>query len=277
MLPFSKKFKKYYILVIVLGYAVLAAAFWQIPDRRFHVYFLNIGQGDSIMIKTPENHHILVDGGPENFVLNELIEIMPFFDKQIDLMILTHPHADHVSGLIEVLKRYQVDNILITGVDYGSPEYSEFLKEISMQNVRVFLAEGKTDFKFGEVFVDILYPEKQLISEQFDNPNNSSIAMMVKFRDKKILLTGDLELEGEAGLIRTGARLKADIFKAGHHGSRTSSSLNLLKLVRPKIVVIQSGKENSYRHPHEETLNNLSKLGIKVYRNDQAGRVEFVF
>lgn len=277
MLPFSKKFKKYYILVIVLGYAVLAAAFWQIPDRRFHVYFLNIGQGDSIMIKTPENHHILVDGGPENFVLNELIEIMPFFDKQIDLVILTHPHADHVSGLIEVLKRYHVDNILITGVDYGSPEYSEFLKEISTRNVRVFLAESKTDFKFGEVFVDILYPEKQLISEQFDNPNNSSIAMMVKFRDKKILLTGDLELEGEAGLIRTGARLKANIFKAGHHGSRTSSSLNLLKLVRPKIVVIQSGKENSYGHPHEETLNNLSKLGIKVYRNDQAGRVEFVF
>lgn len=277
MLPFSKKFKKYYVLVIVLGYAILAAAFWQIPDRRFHVYFLNIGQGDSIMIKTPENHHILVDGGPENFALNELIEIMPFFDKQIDLVILTHPHADHVSGLIEVLKRYRVDNILITGVDYESSEYAEFLKEISAQDMPVFLAESKTDFKFGEVLVDILYPEKQLMFEQFDNPNNSSIAMMVKFHDKKILLTGDLELEGETGLIRTGADLKANIFKAGHHGSRTSSSLNLLKLVRPKIVVIQSGKENSYGHPHKETLNNLSKLGIKVYRNDQAGRVEFVF
>lgn len=277
MLPFLKKIRKAWIIIIIFGYAALVLLWRQIPDQRFHVYFLDVGQGDGILIKTPENHQILVDGGPENFILGELIEVMPFFDKSMDLVILTHPHADHISGLIEVLKRYHVENVLITGVDYKSPEYTEFLNEISAQNVRVFWAEEDTDFKFGEVLVDVIYPEMQLNFDKFGNINNSSIAMMIKFRDKKILLTGDLELEGETELIKTGTNLKADIFKAGHHGSRTSSSLNLLKLVRPKAVIIQSGKGNSYGHPHEETLKKLRKLGIKVYRNDEMGRVEFTF
>lgn len=277
MLPFSKKIRKFWIFIIIFGYAALILLWRQIPDQRFRAYFLDVGQGDGILIKTPENHQILIDGGPENFVLGELIEVMPFFDKSIDLVVLTHPHADHISGLIEVLKRYHVDNVLITGVDYKSPEYTEFLNEISEQNVQVFWAEEETDFIFGEVLVDVIYPENPLNFDKFENINNSSIAMMIKFRDKKILLTGDLELEGETELIRTGTNLKADIFKAGHHGSRTSSSLNLLKLVEPKAVIIQSGKGNSYKHPHEETLKKLQKLGIKVYRNDEMGRVEFIF
>lgn len=277
MLPFSKNFKKYWTTIVVLGYAALAVSFWQVPDRRFHIYFLNIGQGDSILIKTPENHQILVDGGPENSVIGELAEVMPFFDKQIDLMVLTHPHADHISGLIEVLRRYRVENVLFSGVDYGGPEYDEFLKELENQGVRVFLAESRLDFRMGEVTLDVLFPKNIIAGEKFKNLNNSSIAMMVKFENKKVLLTGDLELEGEAELIKSGALLKADIFKAGHHGSRTSSSPELLRLVQPSVVVIQSGKENSYGHPHPETLKKLQKLGMKTYRNDIAGRVEFVF
>lgn len=277
MLLFLKKIRKAWIIIIIFGYASLVLLWLQIPDQRFHVYFLDVGQGDAILIKTPENHQILVDGGPGNFVLGELIKVIPFFDKSIDLVVLTHPHADHVSGLIEVLKRYHVDNVLITGVDYKSPEYTEFLNEISKQNVRVFLAEEETDFKFGDVLMDVIYPERQINSDKFANINNSSIAMMIEFHDKKILLTGDLELEGEAELIKTGTNLEADIFKAGHHGSRTSSSLNLLKLARPKAVIIQSGKGNSYGHPHEETLKKLQKLGIKVYRNDEMGRIELIF
>lgn len=277
MLPFLKKIRKAWVLIIIFGYAALVLLWLQIPDQRFHVYFLDVGQGDGILIKTPENHQILVDGGPGNFVLGELIEVMPFFDKSIDLVVLTHPHADHVSGLIEVLKRYHVDNVLITGVEYKSPEYTEFLNEISAQNVRVFWAEEDTDFVFGEVLVDVIYPERQINSDKFANINNSSIAMMIKFNDRKILLTGDLELEGEAKLIETGTNLEADIFKAGHHGSKTASSPSLLRLVKPGVAIIQSGKGNSYGHPHKETLENLRKLGIKVYRNDEMGRIEFIF
>ena len=117
------------IIITLLGlYLVLCFAYLQVPNHSFHLYFLDVGQGDSIFIKTPENHQILIDGGPQNKVIEELGEVMPFFDKSLDLVVLTHPHADHIDGLVEVLKRYRVDNVLVTGVNYENPTYKEFLK-----------------------------------------------------------------------------------------------------------------------------------------------------
>lgn len=278
MLSFLIKIRKHIIAFLIAAYAALFVIIYQLPDNKFHIYFLNVGQGDSILIKTPENHEILVDGGPQDFVMQELSEVLPFFVKHLDLIVLTHPHKDHVDGLIEVLKRFKVDNILISGVQYDSPDYKEFLQEIQAYGIKVFIAESHTDFKFGAVVFDVLYPQDEIIGETFDNLNNSSIAMRIAYAGKHVLLTGDLEVKGEAGLLATGADLQADIFKAGHHGSRTSSSIALLKKVKPEIVVIQCGKDNQFGHPHQETLDNLKKLGIKnVYRNDLDGRVEFVF
>lgn len=278
MLNFSYKVKQVILLVLAGVYVLAIFLFWQIPDKKLHLYFLDIGQGDSIFIKTPENHQILVDGGPQNKVVQELGEVMPFFDKSIDLVILTHPHADHVDGLVEVLKRYKVGAIIFTGVDFKNPSYDEFLREINQQNIPFLIAESETDLRLGEILLDVIYPFKELIGEKFKNPNNSSVAVKLMYEDVSVLLTGDLEKEAEEELIKSGVDLKADIFKAGHHGSKTSSTKAFLNKVKPRVVVIQSGKGNKFGHPNKETLENLEVMGVeRIYKNDLEGRVEFVF
>lgn len=278
MFIFSFKNKVKLIGVLAVAYFCLVAAFMQLPDNKFHIYFLNVGQGDAILIKTPENHQILIDGGPQNFVLEELTEIIPFFDKSIDLLVLSHPHADHLEGLIEVLGRFKVERVLYTGVNFSNSVYDQFLRELEVQNVEVFIAESKTDFKFGDVFLDIIYPFDSVVNESFKNVNNSSVGMKVIYKENTILLTGDLEIEAETEILEEGVNLKADIYKAGHHGSRSSSSWEFLEKIMPEVVVIQSGEGNSYGHPHPETIRNFFRANVKsIYRNDLMGRIEFEF
>lgn len=278
MLLFLNKIWKTWALCLIVGYAALIVLVWQIPDDNFHAYFLNVGQGDSILIKTPGNHQILVDGGPKNYVFQELDRVMPFFDKTIDLVVLTHPHADHIDGLVEVLKRYQVNMILMTGVTYQNANYKEFMKVAAERNILIYIAENNFDFKFGEVILDVLYPKNQLLGANFKNLNNSSIVIKISYRNRKIMLTGDMEFEEENALIKTGLNLRADILKVGHHGSSTSSSAKFLNLVKAKIAVIQSGVGNTFGHPTKEALERLKAAGVQqIYRNDLDGRVEITF
>jgi len=255
-----------------------AFAIYQIPDDKFHIYFLDIGQGDSILIKTPENHQILIDGGPKNYVLEELADIMPFFDREFDFVILTHPHADHVDGLVEVLKRYKVNGVLLTGVNFFDNTYNEFLKEIQFLKIPVFIAEKNTDFIFGNVFVDILFPLTSLAGVNFDNLNNSSVGACIVYKNKKILTLGDLERDAENALLKTFLPNNVDIYKASHHGSKTASSFPFLQKILPKNTVIQVGKDNKFKHPHAETIRNFYRADIeKIYRTDADGMIEFVF
>ncbi|MBP9770541.1 MBL fold metallo-hydrolase [Candidatus Gracilibacteria bacterium] len=278
MLLFLNKTWRKFGLCLLAGYVALGALIWQIPDNRFHIYFLNIGQGDSTLIKTPNNHQILVDGGPKNYILQELDVVMPFFDKTIDLVVVTHPHADHIDGLIEVLKRYEVNAVLITGVDYKSPSYDEFLKIVTEKNIQIYIAEKNEDFSFGNVTFDVIYPNKPLLGKKFQDLNNSSIVIKILYSGKKILMTGDMAFEEENLLIKTGLNLRADILKVGHHGSKTSSSRDFLNLVKPEIAIIQSGNGNSFGHPSKEALNRLKAAGVQqIYRNDMDGLVEIIF
>lgn len=278
MMSISENVKKVLVMLLICGYLYLAFALWQVPDGRFHIWFLDIGQGDSVLVKTPEDHQILIDGGPKNTVMEELPQVMPFFDRSIDMVVVSHPHADHIDGLVEVLKRYKVSAVLFAGINDFGPTYSEFLKEIDDQNIDFFIAEKDLDFRFGDVFFDVIYPFDQLGLENFKNLNDSSIAMKVVYGEKKIMLTGDLETVGEKELVNSGYDLRANILKAGHHGSKTSSIFSFVKKVSPEVVVIQTGAGNSYGHPNKESLDNFELAGVeKVYRNDLDGRVEFVF
>lgn len=262
-----------WMIVIFLGSAYF---YFEIPDDRFWISFLNVGQGDAIFIKTPENHQILVDGGPDNFVLEQLSGVMPFFDSSLDLVVLTHPDSDHVSGLTDVLKRYEVGAVLMTGIVMKSNLYDEFLKELG--DIPVFVAEAEQDFLLGEVGLDILYPFENISGEEPSSVNNSSIVIRVDYLDTRILLTGDLEIEGEISLLERGADIKADLYKAGHHGSRSSSSLHFVQKISPRRVVISSGKENKFGHPHPETVRTFYQSNVEeIYRTDLDGRVDFFF
>ena len=278
MIIVSLKIKKFFVSFIVLGSIALVFSFLQLPDNKFHIFFLNVGQGDSTFIKTPENHQIIVDGGPKSFVMQELADVMPFFDKTIDLVVLTHPHSDHISGLTEVLKRYKVSAVLMTGVYFEDPYYQEFLKEIREKNITIFIADNDTALVIGSVFLNVLSPFNSISGKSFANLNNSSIALKVIFKNEEILLMGDAEKDIEEALLTSGVDLDSDILKAGHHGSKTSSTLNFLNAVSPKSVVVSCGKDNSFGHPPPETLRNFYRANINnIYRTDLDGRIEFEF
>lgn len=267
-------FKKATTIVLLFCLISMGILFKQIPDDRFHIYFLDVGQGDATFIKTPLNHQILIDGGPENLVIEELGKVMPFFDKTIDLVVLTHPHADHIDGLVEVLKRFEVENIVINGIYSHESSYLEFLDQLT-DEVSVFIADDETDFSFGEVYIDVVYPIESFYGKSFDNINNSSVSVQVIYKNTSILITGDLEAEGEMELVDIS---DVDIYQAGHHGSKTASSLEFLARINPDIVVVSCGEDNQFDHPHTEALNNFELVGAKsIFRTDQEGTIEFVF
>ncbi|MBD3330902.1 MBL fold metallo-hydrolase, partial [Candidatus Peregrinibacteria bacterium] len=267
------------LIICLTGLLILfIALLLDLPDKNFHLYFLDVGQGDSIFIKTPENHQILIDGGPKNYVLEELNDIMPYFDKSIDLIVLTHPHADHIEGLLVVLKHFKVDSVLITGMSYQNKSYMEFLRLINKKNIPVFYANSMQDFIFSDTYFDILYPFHSIEGEKFSNINNSSIVMKIYYKKFSLLLTGDSEEEVEEKLINQNLNLSSDMLKLGHHGSRTASTRNFLLMVDPITVIIQCGSDNKFNHPHLETLKKLFELDFRnIYRTDTNGRIEFTF
>jgi len=262
-------------LAIIL---ILAGVHWsRLPHGQLRIDFLNIGQGDAILLSLPTGEHVLVDGGPEQVVLRELGEVMPFLDRRIDLMVLTHPHADHMMGLVQVLRRYEVKKVLFSGVNYWSPIYNEFLKEIRTQQIPLIVATTHEDFSIGAVDFDILFPFESMLGEELSNLNNGSVVMKVTLNEQSLLLVGDAEIEVEEELVAAHDQgeinLRSDLLKSGHHGSRTASSLEFLQRVQPEMVVIQCGVDNQFEHPHKETLENYARMGIEVRRNDLEGRI----
>jgi competence protein ComEC len=279
MKPSSSSRRRFFALLCatlgILG--VLFFKHWQrLPDGELTIDFLDIGQGDAILITTPSSETILIDGGPDATVLQELGEVMPFLHRRLDLVVLTHPHADHVTGLIQVLRRYEVGAVLISGVNYDSALYAAFLDEVAQQHIPLSLARASDDWHFGDVTLDVLYPFESMTGTSMENVNNASVVLMVEYRDHRILLSGDAEQEVETELLAAQVDVDADIFKAGHHGSRTSSTEPFLDAVTPEIAIIQCGTDNEYGHPHPETLEHFQERSIPFYRNDLQGRVRVV-
>jgi len=261
------------ILFFLIGYAVQS----QQNRQNLEVDFLDVGQGDALLIKTPYEQNILIDGGPGNAVLSELGRNLAFFDKDIDLVILTHPHSDHVSGLVEVLRRYNVDEVLMTGVSHTAPDYIAFLEEINKQNIKIQIANSQREIIFGDnLKMEILYPWEDLSGQKVEDLNNSSIVAKLIYGKTSFLFTGDAEMPVEEELINSGTDLSANVLKVGHHGSNSSSSLDFLKKVNPQIAVAMVGKDNEFGHPHYRTISSLQDLGIKFLRTDQLGTIKLI-
>jgi competence protein ComEC len=242
------------------------------------VYFLNVGQGDSAFVEIPQKHQILIDGGPNSAVLEQLQKIMPFFDRTIDMIILTHPEKDHMQGLMDVLQRYKVNYILWTGIVRDSPEYQKWIDDLAKeqkQGARIITINFGQTIKSGKVKIDILYPLKNLADVKLEDSNDSSVVSHLVFNENSFLFTGDMSSKTEKELVNENIDVKSDVLKVAHHGSKYSTSDIFLEKVEPKIAIISVGK-NSYGHPTPETLQKLENFGIHILRTDNEGNIEIV-
>lgn len=261
-------------LVTIIAFVVLAAWLWSgFRPQSFRLTFFNVGQGDSALIQTPAKQAILIDGGPDRGILVKLGQALPWGKRTLDLVILSHPHADHVAGLTYVLERYHVRQVLMTGVLYPTPEYLRFLELVRDKHIPVHLAKGRETLKLaGGVSVDILWPQGSLANIEVADVNATSVVCRVNYGDTSVLFTGDTPAENEASLLATGVNLEADILKVAHQGSITSSTPDFIKAVAPELAVVSVGK-NTYGHPASEIMERLRKLVLNVVRTDEMGDV----
>lgn len=267
--------------LILAALAIVAVFIWSAvfaspTDEKIKIDFFDVGQGDALLIDAPNNNQVLVDGGPSDAILNKLGSALPFFDRRIELVILTHPDADHLSGLIEVLKRYDVGEILETGIEDSTSEYAAWNDLIKEKNIPVVFAQAGQIIKISDnLAINILYPLAEINGEDYSkNTNNTSIMGKVFYGQNSILFTGDAEGVEENSLLINGTDLKADILQVAHHGSKNSTIQEFLAAVAPQIAVIQVGAKNRYGHPTQEVLERLKE--ITVLRNDLEGDIEFV-
>jgi len=261
---------KYLFFVLTfLASSIWFLVFSDMP-KYFSIDFFDVGSGDAILIRTPDNFKILVDGGPSSRILERLGKAMGPLDRKIDLLILTHPHEDHVFGAFEALKRYEIKTVLGTGVVHTNAAYLEFLDQIKKKNINYTVAEQGQIFKFGELELEVLYPFEKLTGRKVDNLNNSSIVFRARYKSVKALFLGDIEEGAGEKLLKNNFDLRASILKTAHQGSKNGAQ-NLptfLERVNPQISVILVG-ENKYGHPHKETIDNLNKKKIKTLRADK--------
>ncbi len=248
------------------------------PDDKIHVSFLDVGQGEAILIQRG-SQQVLIDGGPSPQTLSrELGERMPFWDRTIELVVLTHPHEDHLSGLVEVLGRYRVEEVLYPDLEDDSPLYEEWLRLIEANDIVSTSAQAGQIIDLGEgVTMTVLHPPATLMVGTGSDTNNNSAVLRLSFGRVSFLFTGDIEWEAEFRLIAGGVELGCTVLKVGHSGSATSTTDEFLAAASPQLAVISVG-ENTYGHPHDEVVARLeASLGEdNVFRTDEQGTIEFI-
>ena len=237
------------------------------------VNFFDVGQGDSIFIQTPHGYQILIDGGPTDAVLEKLGSVMNFWDKSIDVVVLTHPDHDHIAGLIEVLKKYKVDIVLWNGALKETGESNEWERLLQEEFIESKIVFSGYQINTPMVTLDILHPSENLENIKVKNVNNSSVVIRVIFEDTSFLLTGDIDSSIEKEILEKENLISSDVLKIAHHGSKTSSSEEFVKTVNPTIAVISVGENNSYNHPYPTVLELLDKYDISILRTDLVGDI----
>ena len=259
---------------ILITLILSAVVFVSNQNQNLKVYFFDVGQGDGILIRTPSHQNIVIDGGPDNSFIAKLGQALPFYDRTIDLMVLTHPHDDNLFGLVEVLKRYRVKQVLSTGVLHTTDAYLEWLSVIQDNKINFKTARAGQTFMFAEVSLRVIYPFNDLSQRPFDELNDSSVVTQLIYDQAKWLFMGDLEEAGEEEIMATSpVELKSNVLKVGHHGSETSSAEKFLRAVQASYAVISVGAENKFGHPSRRIIHRLERLGAQILRTDVLGDI----
>lgn len=279
----TRSAKRIFSLVIAL--LVLFGAYWLVNNLlpaetvivsaedasgRFMLDVIDCGQGDSILAKTPDGYTVLVDAGDTDAREAILAELEEQKADHIDMLVMTHPHADHIGSMEAVIDRYRVSKVLMSGENHSTDAYIGLLEAVKHKNIpEVFAAPGDT-YSFGDLSGELLGPLKD-----YDDLNDSSVVMRLKYGVNSFLLTGDTEKEAENGLLKAYGDLKADVLKVAHHGSGTSTSDRFLKAVSPRYAAISVGSGNDYNHPHPGTVKRLRKNGVTFYQTNLNGCIRF--
>jgi competence protein ComEC len=263
------------LLIVAILTSVTAAT---MPDDELRVSFLDVGQGDAILIQKG-NQQVLVDGGPSPQAITlELGNRMPFWDRTIELVVLTHTHSDHLTGLVEVLQRYQVEQVLYPDSDDESPLYKEWLVLIEEKDIKCTIAQAGQEINLGDgVIVKALHPGTPLLTGTGSDINNNSVVLRLSTGRVSFLLAADIEQEAEFELIAQRADLSSTVLKVGHSGSATSTTPEFLAAASPQVAVISVGEDNRFGHPSTEVVERLEeKLGAdNIFRTDEGGTIEF--
>lgn len=262
-------------LLVVLATTSLAGR----PDGRLHLYALDIGQGDAVLVRTPDGVTMLVDGGPDpELTLREIGASLPWDVRRIDVLLLSHPHQDHVAGLVDVLRRYRVELVLHAGIAFENAAYDQFLADAASRRITARLARAGDRLALGRITsLEVIYPTGADAAAPLPEGdiNNGSVVAVLRHASFSVLLTGDAEAPIEAALLDRGLVPDVDVLKVGHHGSASSTTPAFLAAAAPEVAIISSGVDNEYGHPAPETVATLAGLpGLAVLRTDNDGRIE---
>ena len=242
-------------MVPMVGLAVLGAVlWWQVvggTDGRLHVHFLDVGQGDSVLIVTPEGRQVLVDGGPgADAAARAVGDRTAFWDRDLDMVVLTHPNEDHFRGLVEVVDRYGVGIVLEGGGRSENPLYLEWERTLQGKEIlRVTASQGQTVSLGGDTWMEVLGPPSNPMRGTGSDVNNNGVVLRLVYGGVSFLLTGDIEAGAEERLLLSGLPLRSTVLKVAHHGSRTSTTEQFLSAVSPAVAVVSAGAANPYGHP----------------------------
>ncbi len=238
------------------------------------VAFLDVGQGDSILIRAPNSQIMLIDGGRSTNLAQQVIipKLHEWGAQQVDVLIPTHPDQDHIAGLAGVLENFPVKTAALTGQVHTTQIYERLLTDIRDKTADSIKVRTGAAIPFDPaVKIDVLNPDDQAVAS--DDTNNASIVIKLTYGSTSFLLTGDAELPANKAMLDHGFDVRSTVLKLGHHGSRTSTNEDWLRQVQPQLGIISAGKDNSFGHPHPEVIAALEKLGISYIRTDEHGTI----
>lgn len=261
------------LIVLFVLVLILAGIIFSARKNVLQVTFLDVGQGDSILISEGSNQ-ILIDGGKDGkLLLEKLGKYIPFWDRNIEMIIATHPDQDHIGGLIDILKSYQVDSVLETNAQSESETYKKLAEDIKAESAQKIEAKKGVKIKLSDgAIADVLFPIDSL-PEAIDNASNdNSIVVKLTYGENTFLFTGDLPSTKETGFINSSQDMTTQILKVSHHGSKYATGNAFLEAVKPQEAIISVGK-NSYGHPNQEVIQRLLQRNIKIIRTDERGDI----
>ena len=279
MQRFFSHIRDYLRWYLLSGLIILSAVLWLVvlhENREGFLTFavLDVGQGDSLFIESPTGTQVLVDGGPNNSLMKEISKVLPWYDRHIDMLVITNPDRDHYEGFIPLLDKYSTEVVLEPGTTNPNEAYKVLEDKIIYKKIPKILARrGQRIILGGGAYLEILFPDRDISGV---SPNDGSIIMKLVYGETSILLTGDSTNRIEEYILKLDeSSLNSDILKVAHHGSKTSSDPDFVLAVSPKWAVISSGEDNSYGHPHKETLETLKNLNVETYNTCNNGTIIF--